>query len=97
MFSDVVGDVFCYFTLIVFLFPGRPNPSQVVFSAGRVANYAGKQRKSCASRATQGTIPYCVLYMTAGANKFLRIYYGKVNAFLSPKEDGEAEAEEADS
>ena len=40
--------------------------------------------------------PYYV-YMTAGANKFLRIYYGKVNAFLSPKEDGEAEAEEADS
>ena len=39
--------------------------------------------------------PYYV-YMTAGANKFLRIYYGKVNAFLSPKEDGEAEAEAAD-
>ena len=27
--------------------------------------------------------PYHV-YMTAGANKFLRIYYGKVNAYLSP-------------
>ena len=40
--------------------------------------------------------PYNV-YMTAGANKFLRIYYGKVNAFLSPKEDGEAEADESDS
>ena len=40
--------------------------------------------------------PYYV-YMTAGANKFLRIYYGKVNAFLSPKEDGEAEADESDS
>jgi hypothetical protein len=26
--------------------------------------------------------PYYV-YMTAGANKFLRIYYGKVNAYLS--------------
>ena len=25
------------------------------------------------------------------------IYYGKVNAFLSPKEDGEAEADESDS
>lgn len=24
--------------------------------------------------------------MTAGANKFLRIYYGKVNAYLSPTE-----------
>ena len=35
--------------------------------------------------------------MTAGANKFLRIYYGKVNAFLAPKEDGEAEADESDS
>jgi transposase len=33
--------------------------------------------------------PYYV-YMTAGANKFLRIYYGKVNAFLSPKGEGEA-------
>ena len=40
--------------------------------------------------------PYYV-YTTAGANKFLCIYYGKVNAFLSPKQDGEAEAEEADS
>ena len=40
--------------------------------------------------------PYYV-YMTAGANKFLRIYYGKVNAFLSPKEDAEAEANESDS
>ena len=29
--------------------------------------------------------PYYV-YMTAGANKFLRIYYGKVNAYLSPAE-----------
>ena len=40
--------------------------------------------------------PYYV-YMTAGANKFLRIYYGKVNAFLAPKEDGEAEADESES
>ncbi len=40
--------------------------------------------------------PYYV-YMTAGANKFLRIYYGKVNAFLSPKEDAESEADESDS
>ena len=40
--------------------------------------------------------PYYV-YMTAGANKFLRIYYGKVNAFLAPKEDVEAEADESDS
>ena len=40
--------------------------------------------------------PYYV-YMTAGANKFLRIYYGKVNAFLSPKEDAETEADESDS
>ena len=40
--------------------------------------------------------PYYV-YMTAGANKFLRIYYGKVNAFLSPKGDAEAEADESDS
>ncbi len=29
--------------------------------------------------------PYYV-YMTAGANKFLRIYYGKVNEYLSPPE-----------
>ena len=35
--------------------------------------------------------------ITAGANKFLRIYYGKVNAFLSPREDAEAEADESDS
>ena len=34
--------------------------------------------------------PYFV-YMTAGANKFLRIYYGKVNAFLAAKEEAEAE------
>ena len=27
----------------------------------------------------------------AGANKFLRIYYGKVNAFLAAKEETEAE------
>ena len=40
--------------------------------------------------------PYYV-YMTAGANKFLRIYYGKVNAFLSPKGDAEAKADESDS
>ena len=40
--------------------------------------------------------PYYV-YMTAGANKFLRIYYGKVNAFLSSKEDEAAEADESDS
>lgn len=33
--------------------------------------------------------PYFV-YMTAGANKFLRIYYGKVNAFLAQKEKEEA-------
>ena len=33
--------------------------------------------------------PYYV-YMTAGANKFLRIYYGKVNAFLASKEKEEA-------
>ena len=33
--------------------------------------------------------PYYV-YMTAGANKFLRIYYGRVKAFLTPsEEDGE--------
>ena len=32
--------------------------------------------------------PYHV-YMTAGANKFLRIYYGRVNAFLSPTEETE--------
>ena len=32
--------------------------------------------------------PYYV-YMTAGANKFLRIYYGKVNAYLSPSEGAE--------
>ena len=30
--------------------------------------------------------PYYV-YMTAGANKFLRIYYGRVKAFLSPSEE----------
>ena len=36
-------------------------------------------------------------YLTADANKFLRIYCGKVNAFLSPKEDAEAEADESDS
>ena len=41
-------------------------------------------------------MPYYV-YMTAGANKFLRIYYGKVNAFLAPKEDAGAEADESDS
>ena len=34
--------------------------------------------------------PYYV-YMTAGANKFLRIYYGKVTAFLAPKEEAKAE------
>ena len=34
--------------------------------------------------------PYYV-YMTAGANKFLRIYYGKVNAFLASNEEIEAE------
>ena len=42
--------------------------------------------------------PYFV-YMTAGANKFLRIYYGKVNAYLSPSneaEDTEAPAEAAE-
>ena len=32
--------------------------------------------------------PYYV-YMTAGANKFLRIYFGKVNAYLSPTEGAE--------
>ncbi len=32
--------------------------------------------------------PYYV-YMTAGANKFLRIYYGKVNAYLSSTEGTE--------
>lgn len=30
------------------------------------------------------------VYMTAGANKFLRIYCGKVNAYLSPPEGAEA-------
>ncbi len=30
-------------------------------------------------------------------DEFLYIYYGKVNAFLSPKEDAEAEADESDS
>ena len=30
--------------------------------------------------------PYYV-YMTAGANKFLRIYYGRVNEYLSSLED----------
>ena len=30
--------------------------------------------------------PYQV-YMTAGANKFLRIYYGKVKAFLASQTD----------
>ena len=39
----------------------------------------------------------CCVYIAAGANKFLRIYYGKVNAFLSPKGDAEAEADESDS
>ena len=39
--------------------------------------------------------PYYV-YMTAGANKFLRIYYGKVNAFLAQKEDTEAEVSTAE-
>ena len=38
---------------------------------------------------TQRTVPYVF--------QFLRIYYGKVNAFLSPKEDAEAEADESDS
>ena len=38
--------------------------------------------------------PYYV-YMTAGANKFLRIYYGKVNAFLAAKEEAEAEQTDA--
>ena len=38
--------------------------------------------------------PYYV-YMTAGANKFLRIYYGKVNAFLTSKAE-EAEASTAE-
>lgn len=32
--------------------------------------------------------PYHV-YMTAGANKFLHIYYGRVNAFLSTSEETE--------
>ena len=32
--------------------------------------------------------PYFV-YMTAGANKFLRIYYGKVNDYLSPSDKAE--------
>ena len=27
--------------------------------------------------------------MTAGANKFLRIYYGKVNDYLSPSDEAE--------
>ena len=39
--------------------------------------------------------PYYV-YMTAGANKFLRIYSGKVNAFLAQKEDTEAEVSTAE-
>ena len=36
---------------------------------------------------TQGK-PYYV-YMTAGANKFLRIYYGRVNEYLSTLSEGE--------
>ena len=40
--------------------------------------------------------PYFV-YMTAGANKFLRIYYGKVNAFLASKEEEEAAQIDAES
>ena len=39
--------------------------------------------------------PYFV-YMTAGANKFLRIYYAKVNAFLAQKKDTEAEVSTAE-
>ncbi len=46
--------------------------------------------------------PYYV-YMTAGANKFLRIYYGKVKEYLSPKNEtvtgevsGEASEESAE-
>ena len=34
-------------------------------------------------------MPYFV-YMTAGANKFLRIYYGKVNDYLSPSDEAES-------
>ena len=34
--------------------------------------------------------PYYV-YMTAGANKFLRIYYGRVNEYLASLETNESE------
>ena len=40
-----------------------------------------------ARKRSQGK-PYFV-YMTAGANKFLRIYYGRVNEYLNSLEESE--------
>ena len=58
MHSYVVADGFCNNSLIVFLFPGGPKPSRVVFSAGKLSDFAGKKGKISASRdSTENCLP----------------------------------------
>ena len=52
------GTVLCVsFPWLFFLFPGGPKPSRAVFSAGKLADFTGKQGENSASWATQRTVP----------------------------------------
>ena len=45
----------CCLSVTVSLFPGGPKPSRVVFSAGKLADFAGKRRESALHEVTQRT------------------------------------------
>lgn len=47
----------CCLSVTVSLFPGGPEPSRVVFSAGKLADFTGKQGETSTSQATQRTVP----------------------------------------
>jgi len=49
LLRDTWDGSLCLFSLAVFLFPGGPKPSRVVFSAGKLAGFSGKQGENRAS------------------------------------------------
>ena len=61
LLRDTGDGSLCLFSLAVFLFPGGPEPSRVVFFAGKSAVFAGKHGEINASRGNAENSPLCHL------------------------------------
>ena len=78
----VVAGPFGVFSLIVFLFPGGLKPSRVVFSAGKLSDFAGKKGKISASRdSTENCLLCCYLFSMKIGRIVIMSVLGAVSQF----------------